>query len=418
MSPPVKHIVLLGDGMADRPIPELDGRTPLMAAATPNMDRIAANGVLGTVRTIPDGMALGSDVANLSVLGYDPAAVYTGRSPIEAAGMGVALGPADVAFRCNLVTLAKKGGAGRLDTRISGAVTPDLVMKDFAAGHPSDEEAIAVVRDLERELGGDGIEFFPGVSYRHLMVWRDGLDDMEVAPPHDLTDKRLAEGWFEGKASGKVLGLMERAVSLLADHPVNAARLAAGRDPVNAIWLWGQGFRPKMAPFRETYGLAGAMITAVDLLRGLAACIGFEVIDVPGATGYLDTDYEGKAAAALEALERVDIVYLHVEAPDEAGHGGKLAEKLMALEDFDSRIVGPVLKGLEKLGPHRVLLTPDHATPLEIKTHSGEPVPFAVLDPARSAGSGRAYDEENAAATGLHIESGHELMGRFVRGEF
>lgn len=419
----VKHIVLLGDGMADRPIAELDGRTPLMAAATPNMDRIAAEGVLGAVRTIPEGMALGSDVANLSVLGYDPATVYTGRSPIEAAGMGVELGPKDVAFRCNLVTLGKTdeaGGLDSLDTRISSPLTPDLVMKDFAGGHPSDEEAGIILADLEKGIGGGGVEFFPGVSYRHLMVWRDGMDDLTVAPPHDLTDKRLAEGWFKGSASGKVLEIMEKAAELLADHPVNARRRAEGKDPINSIWLWGQGYRPKMAPFAEMYGLSGAMITAVDLLRGLAACIGFEVIDVPGATGYLDTNYEGKAAAALEALTRVDIVYLHVEAPDEAGHGGKLADKLQALEDFDSRIVGPVLKGLEKLGPYRVLLTPDHATPLEIKTHSGEAVPFAVLDSAASSetGSGRSYDEQNAVATGLHIESGYELMGRFVRGEF
>jgi 2,3-bisphosphoglycerate-independent phosphoglycerate mutase len=250
------------------------------------------------------------------------------------------------------------------------------------------------------------------------MVWRNGLYELEVAPPHDLSDKRLREGWFEGGASDKVLSLMDEAVKLLADHPVNVERRAAGRKPINSIWLWGQGYRPKIAPFKETYGLTGAMITAVDLLRGLAACIGFEVVDVPGATGYLDTNYEGKAAAALEALERVDIVYLHVEAPDEAGHGGNLADKLQALEDFDSRVVGPVLSGLEKLGPHRVLLTPDHATPLEIKTHSGEAVPFAVLDSQGGTGSGRSYDEQNAAATGLHIESGHELMGRFVRGEF
>jgi len=411
-----RYAVLLGDGMADRPLAELGGRTPLMEAKTPNMDHLASDGVLGMVRTLPEGMALGSDVANLSVLGYDPSVVYTGRSPIEAAGMGVELGTGDVAYRCNLVTLGK-GAPGGWDTDLAGGLSPDLAMVDFAGGHPSEAEASEILSSLAGELGEKGIEFHRGVSYRHLMVWRKGLDELDIAPPHDLTDRKIKNGWPRGGAAEKVLGLMNRSVGLLADHPVNLRRLAQGIKPVNAIWLWGQGLRPAMRDFREVYGLEGAMITAVDLLRGLAVSIGFKVINVPGATGYLDTNYEGKALAAVEALRDVDIVYLHVEAPDEAGHSGSVADKIRAMEDFDSRVVGPVLKGLKELGHHRVLLMPDHATPVEIKTHSGEPVPFTVYDSDIADRSGRTYDEASAASTGIHIEKGHELMGKFVRKE-
>ncbi len=416
MSERDKYIVLLGDGMADRPVDELGGRTPLLAARTPNMDRIASEGVLGMVRTLPEGMPLGSDVANLTVLGYDPKAVYTGRSPIEAAGMGVELGPGDVAYRCNLVTLGR-GGSDGLDTDLAGELKPEFIMVDFAGGHPGDEEAGSLVSTLAKELGEEEIEFHPSVSYRHLMVWRKGLQDLTVSPPHDLTDGRIGIGWPRGPASEKILDLMTRSVGLLARHPVNARRASEGKKPVNAIWLWGQGVKPGMNNFRDVYGLDGAMITAVDLMRGLAVSIGFEVIIVPGATGYLDTNYEGKASAALKALERVDIVYLHVEAPDEAGHSGSLENKIRAMEDFDSRVVGPVLEGLKELGPHRVLLLPDHATPLEIKTHSEEAVPFAIYDSRISGGSGETYDEASAASTGIHIENGYELMGKFIRKE-
>lgn len=416
MSRGTRYVILLGDGMADRPLPELDGLTPLMAARTPNMDRIASGGTLGTVRTIPEGMALGSDVANLSVLGYDPAAVYTGRSPIEAAGMSVDLGPGDVAYRCNLVTLGM-GNPTDPDTDLAGELDPELLMVDFAGGHPGGEEADEILRTLADELGGEGIEFHQGVSYRHLMVWRDGLEELTVDPPHDLTDQKIKTGWPRGAAADKVLDLMSRSVGVLAGHPVNLRRKGEGKKPINCIWLWGQGKKPGMKDFRDEYGLTGAMITAVDLLRGLAVSIGFKVIDVPGATGYLDTNYEGKASAAVEALREVDVVYLHVEAPDEAGHSGSVSDKIKAMEDFDSRVVAPVMKGLEELGPHRVLLMPDHATPIEIKTHSGEAVPFAIFDSEVSYGSGKPYDEENAAATGIHIENGHELMGKFVRKE-
>jgi len=418
MTPNRKHIILLGDGMSDRPIPELNDRTPLEASSTPNMDRVASEGILGLSRTIPEGMALGSDVANLSVLGYDPQEVYTGRSPIEAAGMGVHLGPEDVAYRCNLVTLAppdNEAGAGQVT--VDTGITPEMTMSDFAGGHPSDEEARSLIQSLDEEAGGEGIEFHPGVSYRHLMVWRGGMDDLDVAPPHDLTDQQISEGWPRGQAAERVLEIMNLSAKVFAGHPVNKARETAGKMPVSSVWLWGQGKRPSISLFLEKYGLKGAMITAVDLLRGLGASLGFEIVDVPGATGYLDTNYEGKAAAALEALTRVDLVYLHVEAPDEAGHGGSLENKIRAIEDFDARVVGPVLEGMHSGGPFRLLVMPDHATPLEIKTHSGEPVPFAALDSEHmNAGSGGTYCEETARSSGLLIEKGHELMGMFIDG--
>jgi len=411
-----RHLVLLGDGMSDRPLAELGGRTPLEAARTPHLDRLAREGVLGRAQTIPEECPPGSDVANLSVLGYDPAAVYTGRSPLEAAGMGVELGAEDVAFRCNLVTLGVRGAGGALSTDLPGAA-PDRswVMVDFAGGHPSEEEAGSLLSALREGLGGDGVEFFPGVSYRHLMVWRAGRDALSVSPPHDLTDRPLGEGWPEGEAAGRVLSLMGRSVPILAGHPVNAARAREGKRPVNAIWLWGQGKRPRLVPFRERYGLSGAMITAVDLLRGIGSCLGFSVIRVPGATGYLDTDYEGKAAAASAALGRADLVFLHVEAPDEASHGGKLSDKLRALEDFDSRIVGPLLASLEGRFPLRVLAMPDHATPLSLKTHSRDPVPFAAWDSLkRGKGSQRPFTEKDSGQTGVWVPRGHELMERFL----
>ena len=405
--------------MADRPMDELGGKTPLEVADTPNMDRMSMSGIIGLARTIPEGMALGSDVANLSVLGYDPATVYTGRSPIEAAGMGVALGPDDVAFRCNLVTLGLPGPDGPDTALPLGEIDPRWIMVDFAGGHPSGPEAESILATLSENLAGNGIEFHPGVSYRHLVVWRNGLDDLETAPPHDLTDQPVGAGWPRGEAADVVLDLMKRSVQALPGNPANRARVESGANPVNAIWLWGQGKRPHISHFHDRYGIDGAMITAVDLLRGLGVSVGFTVVDVPGATGYLDTNYSGKALAALSALEKVDLVYLHVEAPDEASHGGSLENKLRALEDFDAEVVGPVLEGMRATGkPFRALVMPDHATPLAIKTHSGEPVPFAVLDSENTGnGSGLAYSERNAQSTGLLLDRGHELMGRFIEGK-
>ena len=398
MSDRVKYAVLLGDGMADRPLDELGGRTPLAAAATPCMDALAREGELGLVRTVPRGMAPGSDVANLSVFGYDPERYFTGRAPLEAASMGVPLGPEDVAFRCNLVTLEE----GR--------------MADFSAGHVSTAEAAELIRDLDRALGGAGVSFHPGVSYRHLMVWRNGKDGAVCTPPHDIPGQPIREHLPVREGSVFLKDLMLRGQNVLRDHPVNRERAARGLPPANAIWLWGQGRPPRLPSFPEKYGLTGGVVAAVDLVKGIGAYAGLESAAVPGATGFLDTDYRGKALAALRILEERDFVYVHVEAPDEAGHMGNAAEKVRAIERFDAEVVGPVREGLEAMGHFRLLVLPDHPTPVPLRTHTGDPCPFVLYDSRRSGPGGPGFDESAAEASGLRLERGHEIMDRLVRG--
>ncbi len=392
--------------MADEPIPELKGRTPLQAAATPHLDRLAVLGTLGMARTVPAGFPPGSDVANLSIFGYDPARHFTGRAPLEAAAMKIALGPADVAFRCNLVTLSGRGD--------------ELVMEDFSAGHIPTDEAAKIVSDLGRELNSPEFDFHPGVSYRHLMVWRKGEKSvpLRTIPPHDITGRKIKEYLPAGEGQKDILALMAAGRKLLAGHPVNLARTAQGQKPANAIWLWGQGKAPDLSPMTERFGLKGSMISAVDLMKGLGFYAGLQIVEVPGATGYLDTNYAGKAAAALHAVAEKDFAYVHVEAPDEASHNGNLKDKIQAIEDFDARIVGPVLRGLERFEDFRVLVLPDHPTPLSTKTHSAEPVPFVVFSGDRhdKRPEKASFDEESARRTGLFLERGHELMEKFIRG--
>jgi len=400
-----KYIVLIGDGMADYPVAELGGKTPLQAARTPNLDRLARQGVLGRVNTIPPGFAPGSDVANLTVFGYDPAVYYTGRAPLEAVAMGVKLGPADVAFRCNLVTLSREDG--------------DIYMDDFSAGHISTEEAGRIVRDLGKELGNEEFNFFPGVGYRHLLVWRNGEAclRLKTTPPHDITGRNISPHVPEGDGDEDILWLMNRAQKILPSHPVNRERTRAGKKPANAIWLWGQGKAPALEPVTRRFGIRGAVISAVDLIKGIGFYAGLEILSVPGATGYLDTNYAGKAQGALKALEDGDLVYVHVEAPDEASHNGKLADKIRAIEDFDEKIVGPILAGAEKFEEFRLLILPDHFTPLAIKTHSPEPVPFVLFSSKEGKNllkRDRSFDEESAEKTGILIERGYELMEKFI----
>lgn len=402
-----KYIILIGDGMADYPLAELGERTPLQAASVPHLDRLAARGTLGRVRTIPAGFPPGSDVANLSVFGYDPALHYTGRAPLEAAAMGVALGPADVAFRCNLVTLSKESG--------------DIYLEDFSAGHISTEEAARLIRDLGAELGNDEFQFYPGVGYRHLLVWRNGEASLRLktTPPHDITGRNISAHVPEGDGDEEILWLMSRAGKILPGHPVNREREAAGRKPANAVWLWGQGKAPALEPLTRRYGFRGAVISAVDLIKGIGSYAGLEIVSVPGATGYLDTNYAGKARAALKALEDRDLAYVHVEAPDEASHSGNLADKLRAIADFDREIVGPILAGAEKFPAYRVLVLPDHFTPLAIRTHSAEPVPFVLFSSEDKDGPGRegaGFDEKSAERSGILLEKGHELMEKFITG--
>ena len=402
-----KYIVLIGDGMADYPIAELGGKTPLQSARTPTLDRLARQGTLGRVNTIPPGFSPGSDVANLTVFGYDPAVYYTGRAPLEAVAMGVKLAPADVAFRCNLVTLLKEDG--------------DTYMEDFSAGHISTEEAGRIVKDLGKELGNEEFNFYPGVSYRHLLVWRNGEASLRLktTPPHDITGRNISPHVPEGDGDEEILWLMNRARKILLSHPVNLERTGMGKRPGNAIWLWGQGKAPVLKPMTHRFGIRGSVISAVDLIKGIGYYAGLEIVNVPGATGYLDTNYVGKAEYALKALEDQDLVYVHVEAPDEAAHNGNLKDKIQAIEDFDRKIVAPILEGAEKFGGYRLLILPDHFTPLTIKTHSPEPVPFIVFSSEEKDNplkAGRSFDEASAEKTGLLIEKGHELLEKFIKG--
>ncbi|HTP06169.1 MAG TPA: cofactor-independent phosphoglycerate mutase [Nitrospirota bacterium] len=408
----MKYIILLGDGMADRPHAELGGKTCLQAAKTPNLDRLATLGTVGMVHTIPEGFPPGSDVANLTVMGYDPRKYYTGRSPLEAASIGVKLEPDDVAFRCNLVTLRIIGGK----SSASGAVRR-AIMEDFSAGHIPTQEARLLIEEINSKLGSDRIRFYPGVSYRHLMVWKGGKDKIDCTPPHDIQDKDIQDYLPRGEGDEVLNALMESSTDLLLHHPVNKARVENGKRPANSIWLWGQGKRPSMPTFREKYGLEGAMISAVDLTKGIGIYAGFEVINVPGATGWIDTNYVGKAEHALWALKTKDVVYVHVEAPDEAGHTGDLKNKLKAIEDFDEYVVGNIIHGMKQFDEYRILALPDHPTPLEIRTHTNEPVPFVIYDNrSERKGGPVAYDERIAERKdALVFKEGHALMDYFLK---
>lgn len=393
----MKYVVLLGDGMSDVALKELDGKTPLQQAHTPNMDFMARRGRLGLAHTVPEGYPPGSDVANLSMFGYNPADCYTGRSPLEAASMGIDLAPTDVAFRVNLVHLEPRGGK--------------LVMEDYSAGHISTEDGRELILELQRQLGNEEFSFHPGVSYRHLLVWHNGRTDLKATPPHDISGQSITDFLPKGEGADKLIDLMTSAQMIFHRHPQTSRRSAQGAAAANSIWLWGQGKAPAMQSYREKFGLTGAVISAVDLIKGIGVYAGLDVIDVPGATGYLDSNFRGKAEAALAALAEKDFVFLHVEAPDEASHTGKLDHKLEAIESFDREVVGPVLEGLRKLGPYRVLCAPDHPTPVKLMTHTSDPVPFVIYsgeDATKPEVAG--YDEIAAAATGLVVPEAFRLM--------
>jgi 2,3-bisphosphoglycerate-independent phosphoglycerate mutase len=398
----MKYIILLGDGMADYPLKELGGKTPLEYAHTPYMDRIAKEGTLGLIDTIPAGLTPGSDVAIMSVLGYDPKECYTGRGPLEAANMGVALGADDLAFRCNLVTL--RGDA-------------EYMMDDFTSGHITTEEAKVIINDINDELGNTIFQFYPGVSYRHLFVWRDSKALLETTPPHDITGRAVRDYLPRGEGNEAIRGLMERSQVFLRDHPVNRLRIAAGKKPANSIWLWGQGRAPKFAQLTDKYSLKGGMISAVDLLNGIGIYAGLKVIRVNGATGYVDTNYIGKAGAALDTLRNADFVFVHVEAPDEMGHEGNVTGKIRAIEDFDEKIVGAILKKIYGLSPFRLLVLSDHPTPISLRTHSSDPSPFAVLssDKAENLRNGLTFSEKSALRNDVKVSPGYLLMDSFIK---
>ena len=399
----MKFIILQGDGMADYPLDVLGGKTPLEAARTPNMDWLAARGVYGLAHVIPKGFPPGSDVGNMSIMGYDPAVYHTGRSPLEAASMGVTLGPKDIAFRCNLVTLTGHGS--------------DTVMEDFTAGHITTEEARTIIADLAGALGGDGIEFFSGVSYRHLMVWRNGKEKMQTTPPHDITDQKISGFMPAGDGADRLLKLMEASQAVLADHPVNQTRRTQGQRSATSIWLWGQGRAPALPPLTKRFGIKGGVISAVDIIHGLGVYAGLQRIDVPGVTGFLDTNYRGKGEYGVKSLENNDFVFIHVEATDEAGHMGDVEKKIQALEDFDEKVVGTVLKGMAHRRDWRVLLMPDHPTAIALKTHVSDPVPFVLYSPQEPRNNGTVgYNERDAAKTGVVAKQAFKLMEALIEG--
>ena len=394
----MKYVILVGDGMGDYPVAALEGKTPLEAAATPHMDELARRVELGLARTIPPGKEPGSDIANLAIMGYDPGQYHTGRAPLEAAALGVDLKPQEVAFRCNLVTLRHDHGG--------------LIMEDYAAGHISSDEARELIAALDAALGQDGRRFYPGVSYRHLLVWAQGEAAWSTYPPHDWSGKEV--GHLMGEAARPLWDLIRDSWPVLQDHPVNRDRIAAGKKPATSIWLWGQGHSPRMPTLQERFGLTGAVISAVDLIRGIGKYAGLEPILVPGATGFLDTNYAGKVAAALTALQDKDLVFVHVEAPDEAGHSGELALKLQAIQDFDAKVVGPMTAGLDEMGDYRLLVLCDHLTPLALRTHASEPVPFILYDSRSPGDRPRPYTEAAAHQTGVLLEQGADLLPRLL----
>ena len=398
----MKYAIVIPDGCADEPQADLGGKTPLEAAKTPHMDRIAASGVVGRANHVPDHLPPGSDVANLSLLGYDPATCFTGRAPLEAVAQGIELAADDWAIRCNLVTIE------------------DQEMRSFTAGHISSEEAAGLLATAQQRLGDEQLQFVPGVSYRNLLLYRAAdkpapFDrDTRTTPPHDLTDQSVLDDYPRGPGGDLLNRLMSESVEIFAEHPVNVERRRRGDLPATNVWLWGIGRTPSLEPFARRYGKQGAMITAVDLLRGLAILVGWRNIEVPGATGYTDTDYAAKGRHAIDALSETDIICVHVEAPDEASHEGDCQAKIKALEEIDRHVVGPLHEALEAQGEYRLLVTPDHPTPLRTKTHSHGAVPFAMAGTGIEPDAHMTYDETSAAASATAFDEGWRLMGSFL----
>lgn len=403
----MKYVIIIPDGCADYPLESLGGKTPLQAANTPCMDAIAKAGLVGQSDNVPVHLPAGSEVANMTLFGYDPNQYFTGRAPIEAAAQGIVLGPHDWAIRCNTVTIA------------------DQIMVDFTADHASNQEAREVLASVQSAVADPRLEFTPGVSYRNLLIYRGRPDEASpfsgetrTRAPHDLTDAPVVDDFPRGPGCDLLSEWMQTSAEVLAKHPVNAARVQKGRSPISHLWLWGIGKTPSLESFASKFALRGAMITAVDLLRGLAALVGWDRIEAPGATGYLDTDYASKGKTAIAALKTHDLVCVHIEAPDEASHEGRVEEKIKALEAIDSQIVGPLFKALQEYGDYRILITPDHPTPVSTKKHSHGWVPFTIAGKGVAADRSSSYDEVAASQSGLKIANGWELMPRFIRGDW
>lgn len=403
----MKYLILVPDGAGDDPIEMLGGKTPLEVASLPVMNRLASMGEVGTVATIPEGVPPGSDAANLSVMGYDPSIYLTGRSPLEAVSIGIDMSETDVAFRTNLVTLDGEG------------VYDDLIIKDHASGDITTEEADQLIQAVNQAFADHAIQFYTGTSFRHCMIVHDGEIGQELTPPHDVLGRRAGDYLPKGPGSEMIDDMMRKSYDILNHHPVNEARRAKGLNPANSLWIWGQGKKPALSSFQEKYGIAGSAISAVDLIKGIALCAGLHAIDVEGATGTLHTNYEGKAKAAIERFRAGDdFIYLHVEGPDECSHQGNLEEKIQCLEEIDQRVLKPIWEYLESQEePYRILVLPDHKTPIRIRTHSSEPVPFVLFDSTKI----KEPQPENgfnevSGANGMVFDSGHQLADYFFQG--
>lgn len=404
----MKYIVMLGDGMADTPVESLNNKTPLEAAKKPYMDFLAQNGMVGVAKTIPDTLPPGSDTANLSVMGYDPELFYTGRSPLEAVSMGIELGENDIALRCNLVTLS--------DTENF----EDAQMLDYSAGEITTAESKELINFINDNIQTDKIKLYPGVSYRHCLVLKDSKPGSDCTPPHDISLKPIKDHLPKGEHSNLLLNLMKRSRELLKNHPINIDRVKRGLNPATSCWFWGEGTRPSLTPFIDRYYVKGAVISAVDLLKGIAICAGMTSVDVEGATGNIDTNFKGKAKAAMDLIDDgYDLVYIHVEAPDECGHQGDAANKAKAIELIDEQILGPVIEHLKASGePYSILLTPDHPTPINVRTHVRTPVPFVIYrSNSKSGPHASAYTEKLAKDTGLFVDKGCKLMGMLINND-
>ena len=398
----MKYIIIVLDGASDHPIRSLNGRTPLEVANIPFINSLAQGGILGRVRTVPPSFIPASDVANLSLLGYEPERYYTGRGPLEAANMGIVLGDNDVALRCNLITES------------------DGILRDYSAGHITDEEGKILIEFLNKHITTDKTRIYPGKSYRNIMVYKGGanikLEKLKYFAPHDIIEKPIKNHLPRGKNSKIIIELMEKSKHLLLEHGINKVRIDLGENPANMIWLWGCGKKPRMESFQDKFGISGAVISAVDLIKGIGRIIGLKVMEVEGATGYYNTNYSGKAQAALQALTDMDFIFVHIESPDEAGHNQDLRMKITCIERIDKMIVGPIIKGLkDKNNKFRIIITSDHSTPIAIRTHTREPVPFLIYGEGIDTGHFSAYSELEAQNSSLYFNRGSDLIRFFLK---
>ena len=401
----MKYVVVLCDGMADYPVPALGGKTPMMCADKPHIDALAQKGEVGLVRTVAAGLKPGSDVANMSVLGFDPKKYYTGRSPLEAASIGVDLKDTDVTLRTNLVTLSDEPNY------------EDKTMVDYCAGDISTAEAAEIMQDVEAHFGNEMFKFYAGVSYRHCLVWANGTTDLgNMTPPHDISGRVVGEYLSNSENAKPLIQMMKDSYAFLSEHPVNKKRVAEGKRPANSIWMWGEGKKPMLPAFSDVYGKKGAIVSAVDLLKGIAKCAKMEAPEVEGATGYIDTNFEGKALAAVDALKNgCDFVYIHLEAPDECGHRNEPENKVKAIEMIDSRVLPIVLDGLKAIGEdYKIMVLPDHPTPIVTQTHAADPVPYLIYHKANEKQGVDSINEETAKNTGVFIENGPDIMRKFL----